>query len=158
MCVCVCVTRVYTQYNKNTQTSTNYNNNPTHCLYTAPSAPPQNIRVTAITSESLKVTWDPPPADKQNGDIRGYRVYYSEVQSRKDFKEANKIDILDPNQRTQMIEQLRKYTAYNIWVSAFTDIGDGPTSDVVAEQTKEDGKIYNTISYPPDLWNAGINT
>ena len=42
----------------------------------APTAPPQNVKVTPISSTTLSVTWRPPPVDDRNGDIIKYRVVY----------------------------------------------------------------------------------
>lgn len=41
---------------------------------TVPTAPPQNVAIQTATATQLDVTWDPPPANAQNGDIQGYKV------------------------------------------------------------------------------------
>ncbi|MED6244540.1 Protein sidekick-1, partial [Ataeniobius toweri] len=40
----------------------------------APSVAPQSIKVSAVSSSSLEVTWDMPPLETQNGLIQGYKV------------------------------------------------------------------------------------
>ena len=42
----------------------------------APTAPPQDVRVAAISSTTLRVTWKPPPVEARNGDIIKYRIIY----------------------------------------------------------------------------------
>ena len=42
----------------------------------APTAPPQDVKVTATSSTTLRVSWKPPPLDARNGDIVKYRVIY----------------------------------------------------------------------------------
>ena len=44
---------------------------PTH---TAPSSPPQNLINQHLNSTSVKLSWDPPPPQDQNGVIRKYSV------------------------------------------------------------------------------------
>lgn len=39
-----------------------------------PTGAPQNVAVQAATASQLDVTWEPPPAETQNGDIQGYKV------------------------------------------------------------------------------------
>lgn len=43
----------------------------------APSAPPQQVTVLTVgnqNSTSISISWDPPPADFQNGIIQEYKV------------------------------------------------------------------------------------
>lgn len=35
---------------------------------------PQNIQVNSLSASQLELTWDPPPADSQNGNIQGYKA------------------------------------------------------------------------------------
>lgn len=41
-----------------------------------PSAPPENIQCTALTSQSVQIMWNPPPVEGRNGIIQGYKVSY----------------------------------------------------------------------------------
>lgn len=43
-------------------------------LLAAPNAPPRHIRVIPVSSTELKVTWDPPLPENQNGVLSGYKV------------------------------------------------------------------------------------
>ena len=46
---------------------------------------------------------------------------------------------------TKDVTGLDKYTEYEFEVLAFTSVGDGPTSSVKVERTKEDGKRTETM-------------
>ena len=39
-----------------------------------PTAPPQEVKVINITTDSVQLEWKPPPQREQNGRIRGYKV------------------------------------------------------------------------------------
>lgn len=45
----------------------------------APAAAARNIKVEATSSETLVVTWDPPPSDQWNGVLLGHNVGYREA-------------------------------------------------------------------------------
>ena len=55
--------------------------------------------------------------------------------------EAAEIDITkDPDStREYVIDELRKYSEYRVWMLAGTQIGDGPPSPAVVVKTDEDG-------------------
>lgn len=38
---------------------------------------PQNVQVNPLTASQLEVTWDPPPAGSQNGNVQGYKAMRS---------------------------------------------------------------------------------
>lgn len=40
---------------------------------------PQDVRVVALNSTSIRVTWKPPLAKDRNGVIRGYHVHVQET-------------------------------------------------------------------------------
>nr|XP_032822215.1 receptor-type tyrosine-protein phosphatase delta-like isoform X6 [Petromyzon marinus] len=50
-------------------------------MQSTPSAPPQNIACVALSSSSLLVSWEPPPAHSQHGSITGYTVAYRALPS-----------------------------------------------------------------------------
>uniref|UniRef100_L7LVM6 Down syndrome cell adhesion molecule n=1 Tax=Rhipicephalus pulchellus TaxID=72859 RepID=L7LVM6_RHIPC len=41
-----------------------------------PGAPPMNVKCEALDTKTIKVIWEAPPADKLNGELRGYSVSY----------------------------------------------------------------------------------
>lgn len=46
---------------------------------------PQDVKVSAINSTSLHVTWKPPPEKEKNGIIRGYHVHVQEIRDEVKF-------------------------------------------------------------------------
>ncbi|XKL59015.1 hypothetical protein PGB90_000031 [Kerria lacca] len=41
-----------------------------------PSAPPENVQCMALTSQSIQISWNPPPQEGRNGLIQEYKVSY----------------------------------------------------------------------------------
>ena len=78
---------------------------------------------------------------KQNGDIIYYKVFYvpSSVPSTREDAEATMVEIQDPNASEFVIDELKKWTEYRVWMLAGTIIGDGPSSYPVLVRTGEDG-------------------
>lgn len=112
-----------------------------HCFVSAPTAPPQQIKATPISSQIIRVRWDLPPLHHRNGLIKGYRVKYTEVSSAKLSLEQEII-----GNHYAELTNLKKYTLYRISVLAFTNGGDGKLSDTYLARTLEDGKfIINEI-------------
>lgn len=41
--------------------------------------PPDDVRCVALTSQSLQVSWQPPPNTHSNGIIQGYKLNYEPI-------------------------------------------------------------------------------
>ena len=79
----------------------------------------------------------PVPVHLRDGVIRGYWISYK----RNNLTNANTTRIKTESWRTSFeIQNLRKYTAYDITMTAFTIKGEGNETDVVTCTTDEDGK------------------
>lgn len=102
-----------------------------------PEAPPRSIHAEAEDSSSIRVTWDPPPVEQQNGHIAYYKLYYAEA-SRPD-SEAVEMMLKSPASTEFLLEELKKWTQYRIWLLAGTTVGDGPRSEPITVRTQEDG-------------------
>ncbi|KZC05677.1 Receptor-type tyrosine-protein phosphatase delta, partial [Dufourea novaeangliae] len=99
----------------------------------APGAPPRNVSGQAISPTSILVTWEPPPAEHSNGRIAYYKLQV--VESGRSDSEARVIKLND----TQFVlDELKKWTEYRIWVLAGTSVGDGPPSYPISVRTHED--------------------
>lgn len=98
----------------------------------------------AEDSTSIRVTWSPPPEDKQHGDIMYYKIYFLENDPDALTKE---VTISNPNTREYVIDQLRKWTEYKIWVLSGTQVGDGPHTDPITIRTEEDGTFTHIQSF-----------
>ena len=117
--------------------------------HAVPGAPPQLVKAYAESSTSIRVVWQPPPENKRNGRITYYKIFV--VPDSRPDSEAAEIDITkDPDSaREYVIDELRKYSEYRVWMLAGTQIGDGPASPAVVVKTDEDG-AYLLISFCRD--------
>ena len=105
--------------------------------FPAPGGPPQHINTFVEDSESIRVEWQPPMEEDQNGDIIYYKLMY--VQSKKQDSEAIVQKIENPNEKEFLITGLEKWTEYRVWMLAGTMVGDGVTSNPIEVRTEEDG-------------------
>ncbi|XP_068083883.1 cell adhesion molecule Dscam1 [Anabrus simplex] len=104
-------------------------------LEDVPSLPPENVQCTALTSQSLQVTWEPPPLEGRNGIIQGYKVSH---QPAEEWYESNDQETKVTTSFKTTIPGLYKYTNYSISVLAFTASGDGAKSPPIFCRTEED--------------------
>lgn len=88
------------------------------------------------------MVWKPPPQEKRNGDITYYKIFYvpSSVAKSKEDESTTMVNIQDPNTSEFVIDSLKKWTEYRVWMIAGTIIGDGPPSYPVLVRTGEDGR------------------
>jgi len=101
-------------------------------LTTAPSAPPQNLRQTAIAATSITLNWLPPSEENRNGLIRFYYVFVTEL-------ETGRSVTLNSTTTNHLVESLHPFYTYNFSVAAVT-VAAGPTSDNITLQTSEAGE------------------
>ncbi|XP_075216136.1 cell adhesion molecule Dscam2-like [Lycorma delicatula] len=101
-----------------------------------PEEAPQDIRCTAISSQSLRVRWEPPAPEHHNGILQGYKVIYKHVNpppGRLADAEVKKTTNLETN-----LHGLSKFANYSIRVLAFTTGGEGIQSAPIFCLTEED--------------------
>ncbi|XP_034439936.1 protein tyrosine phosphatase receptor type Fa isoform X5 [Hippoglossus hippoglossus] len=98
----------------------------------APSSPPLHVQARMLSSSTMLVQWEPP--EEPNGQIRGYRVYYSSTHNTplSAWQKHN----TDNNQLTT-ISGLTTDITYSLRVLGFTSVGDGPPSDVLQIKTQQ---------------------
>nr|XP_057917432.1 receptor-type tyrosine-protein phosphatase F-like isoform X2 [Doryrhamphus excisus] len=101
-----------------------------------PSAPPQEVRLYSLSSTSLKVSWAAPPAASRHGAIVRYTVSYQALSG--DDTERHEATGIGSGATDYILEDLEKWTEYQVWVRAHTDVGPGPESAPVRMKTKED--------------------
>ena len=95
----------------------------------APDGPPLNVKVTAESSSSLSVTWEPPEKDKRNGEIISYTVCVSREENKPCFIERT------TEENTLVITSLNPSTKYYVRVLASTKVGRGIYSESVEKFT-----------------------
>ncbi|KAJ0058874.1 hypothetical protein NL108_001113, partial [Boleophthalmus pectinirostris] len=101
-----------------------------------PSAPPQNVHLLSLSSTSLKVSWVAPPAASRHGAIVRYTVSYQALSG--EDTERHDVPGIGADASSYVLEGLEKWTEYQVWVRAHTDVGPGPESAPVRMKTKED--------------------
>jgi hypothetical protein len=106
------------------------NNIPYYLIsFLAPDDPPLNVTVTAETSSSLSVTWEPPEKDKRNGIIVSYTVCISHEESKPCFRQYT------TKKKMIVIDNLIDSTKYYVRVLASTKVGRGPYSESTGKFT-----------------------
>ena len=98
-------------------------------LTAAPSAPPQNLRQTAIAAT---LNWWPPSEENRNGLIRFYYVFVTELETGRSFT-------LNSTTTNHLVESLHPFYSHNFSVAAVT-VAAGPISDTITLQTSEVGE------------------
>ena len=87
-----------------------------------PTAAPQEFEVVAVSSNSIRLTWIPPPEEDQNGVIRSYHINVTELPTG-NIHEITNTD----NDLNEIVSSLHPFYTYNCTIAAFT-IGLGPVS------------------------------
>ena len=111
-----------------------------------PSNAPQAVTVSATSSKSIFVSWDPVIADDRNGIIKGYKVNYQALANGDMAAKFLNITRAQQNKRQRVsLDNLNEFTNYSIGVLAFTAFGNGPASVGQVVETLEDSKFYVNI-------------
>ncbi|XP_074032455.1 Down syndrome cell adhesion molecule 2 isoform X3 [Leptinotarsa decemlineata] len=124
-------------------------------LEDVPSMPPEDVRCAALTSQSLQVSWQPPPTEYCNGLLQGYKLTYEPVLD-DNWRGSDEIETRKTTALTTVITGLRKFTNYSLQVLAFTKVGDGVLTAPSYCQTEEDvpgppADIKVVVSSPQSL-------
>ena len=102
-------------------------------LSIVPSGPPRNLATTTVTSRSISLTWDPPTAANQNGNIRSYIIIMTVLETQETIQLMSNSTEID-------LEMLRPYYTYSFVISAVT-IGPGPPSTGYNVTTEHEGSL-----------------
>ena len=109
-----------------------------------PSGPPTNVQGIAISSTSIRLTWEPPRPEDQNGVIQAYEITITEVQTgRIMYFQEGGMDFL------LIVNSLHPYYTYQCSISAET-IGSGPAANVSITTHQEGispslGNVYQDV-------------
>lgn len=101
-------------------------------LFVAPSSPPEELNITALSSSSIFLTWSPPPVASQNGIIRQYMINITEVNTGMEL-------VLYSTMPQLTVSSLHPFYTYLCHVSAFT-VEYGPYTEGFEITTPEDGE------------------
>lgn len=102
----------------------------------APSSPPLRVQARMLSATTMLVQWEPP--EEPNGQIRGYRVYYTS-DLHFPISTWQKHNTEDSSLTT--ISGLVPDITYGLRVLAFTSVGDGPPSDTLQVKTQQGGEM-----------------
>ncbi|KAL6108110.1 ptprs [Pungitius sinensis] len=113
----------------------------------APASPPRNIQAQIISQNTMMVRWEEP--DEPNGQIKGYRVYYTmdDSQSMNLWQIHNVQDSI-----ITTVQSLVPQETYTIKVLAFTSVGDGPFSEPIHV------KVLQGVPGQPSKFQVGAFT
>ncbi|GAA6076036.1 receptor-type tyrosine-protein phosphatase F isoform X1, partial [Tachysurus ichikawai] len=98
----------------------------------APSSPPLHVQARMLSSSTMLVQWKPP--EEPNGQIRGYRIYYT---TDPDMQLSAWLKHNTDDSRLTTISGLTTNVTYSLRVLGFTSVGDGPPSDVLQVKTQQ---------------------
>lgn len=97
-------------------------------IFSAPSGAPSNVYVNNLESNGIMVIWDAVDLQYANGQIQGYIVYYREHKYYYYNYHAESVNTTDPNVLQIVLHGLDAGGRYEIAVSAYTSVGEGPRS------------------------------
>lgn len=115
----------------------------------APSSPPLHIQARMLNNNTMLVQWEPP--EEPNGQIRGYRVFYSPEDAAP--LTSWQTHQTDDSQLTN-ISSLVPGITYGLRVLAFTSVGDGPLSDLLQIKTQLGGNLSLTLLKAIYCWRC----
>ena len=102
-----------------------------------PYGPPLSFQATHINSSALRLTWEPPAPEHQNGIIRGYVINATALESGEHFQWRS------TNTMSLIVGGLHPYYNYHLLIRAET-IGPGPFSHILPILIPEDGKYHQS--------------
>ncbi len=90
------------------------------------------FNATVTSAYSATLTWSPPPLEGQNGDITGYVIDVTVLETNETFQLSTVNTYL-------VVTALRPYRTYVCVIAAQTALGNGPFSAQFIVTTPEDG-------------------
>ncbi|XP_035983333.1 Down syndrome cell adhesion molecule-like protein 1 [Fundulus heteroclitus] len=108
----------------------------------APEGPPINVKLQALSSDSIKVTWKPPSVELRNGVLRSYIVSYREYDPEtRQFQNWQQLSVIATSEEeSAVLTNLKPSTQYNVHVQAKTNAGLGPVSTALFCTTLDEVK------------------
>ena len=77
-----------------------------------PTGAPQNVRGQAVSPTEVRLTWDAPQADQQNGDLLGYKIFYYSLPV--NARNSEEIEVVSASHTSHSLIFLEMYTNYSI--------------------------------------------
>lgn len=104
-------------------------------LEDVPEKPPEDIKCTSHTSQSLHISWNSPPASSIHGILQGYKVLFRPAETLAEDEEYEERTVAEKEIK---LTDLHKNTNYTVILTAFTHKGFGLRSEPVFCTTLED--------------------
>uniref|UniRef100_A0A672MDJ3 Sidekick cell adhesion molecule 2 n=1 Tax=Sinocyclocheilus grahami TaxID=75366 RepID=A0A672MDJ3_SINGR len=96
-------------------------------LQDAPDKAPTILSVTPHTTTSVLVRWKPPPEEEINGILLGFRVRYRELRYDR-LRSFTVRTVNSPSANWAELTDLNKHKRYEIRLSVYNAVGEGPNS------------------------------
>uniref|UniRef100_A0A667IJN4 Sidekick cell adhesion molecule 2 n=1 Tax=Lynx canadensis TaxID=61383 RepID=A0A667IJN4_LYNCA len=100
---------------------------PLTTLQAAPDEAPTIVSVTPHTTTSVLIRWQPPAEDKINGILLGFRIRYRELLY-EGLRGFTLRGINNPGAKWAELTYLNKHRRYEIRMSVYNAVGEGPSS------------------------------
>ena len=101
------------------------------CLHVAPTGPPLRVVAASVSSTSVRISWQAPVLDLQNGAITSYHII---VVERETGHMSNFVTVATDS--IYIVNNLHPFYYYNCSVSAYTN-ALGPSSSYVVQTLPE---------------------
>ena len=102
-----------------------------------PSTSPEHLSGVPVSPTSIHLTWDPPELEHHNGEIDGYLINITEIETGVFTQHFS-------NQTQITIDNLHPFFTYHCYVTAVT-VGEGPYTDLVTVITDEAGRCDGVL-------------
>ena len=112
------------------------------CL--APKVPPSNVQAFNTSSTSIRLTWRPIHPHLVGGILRGYKIFWEEVNYLGDVILVNETRLDNASYEFLDFTGLTKFQEYRFSILAFTKF-DGVVSPVISTMSDEDSKCHFII-------------
>lgn len=90
------------------------------------------------------MSWAAPPASRRHGVIVSYTVGYQALSG--EDTERHKVSGIGAAASVYVIQDLERWTEYQVWVRAHTKAGPGPESAPVRMKTQPDGRLTPEVA------------
>ncbi|XP_077980255.1 protein sidekick-2-like [Glandiceps talaboti] len=91
-----------------------------------PTAPPRSVSASVQGPTQIKVMWEQPSEESQNGGLQGYKIYYWVFGDNNGLEKMQSVTKAETKE--VMLDRLDSYTTYEMQVLCFNAAGDGPRS------------------------------
>ncbi|KAJ7358734.1 hypothetical protein OS493_021509 [Desmophyllum pertusum] len=92
-----------------------------------PSHAPRLLQLSAKTSDSVFVQWEPIPQHHVKGILQGYHVHYSQESTR--YPVIKNVITVNASVTHATLDNMKPLTRYRVWITGFTVKGAGPNSE-----------------------------